>query len=121
MAAMKSAHAAPAFDSDSVVLHVDNCSSRCLTNNISDIDKPPVMVRGNVKGLGGQRVAVKGVGTISWTFDDDNGRAHNFKIPGSLYVPDSPATLFHHNIGLRQTKMNTHAPMVHGKERLPGR
>ena len=44
--------------------------------------------------MGGDNVAVKGVGTLRWTFDDENGISHIFLIPGSLYIPDSPARLF---------------------------
>ena len=44
--------------------------------------------------MGGDNVAVKGVGTLRWTFDDNNGLSHIFLIPGLLYIPDSPARLF---------------------------
>ena len=82
------------FDSDSVELHVDNCASRCLTNNIGDFVRPPTLVSGRVNGIGGNKVLVVAVGTIKWTFDDDSGKSHTFLIPGSLYVPSSPARLF---------------------------
>jgi hypothetical protein len=82
------------FDSDSVTIHIDNCASRCISNSISDFVKPPQKVIGRVKGMGGDNVAVKGVGTLRWTFDDENGLSHIFLIPGSLYIPDSPARLF---------------------------
>jgi GAG-pre-integrase domain len=82
------------FDSDSVVIHVDNCASRCITNSLTDLVKPPQKVIGRVKGMGGDKVAVAAVGTLRWTFDDDDGMTHAFLIPGSLYIPDSPARLF---------------------------
>ena len=82
------------FDSDSVIIHVDNCASRCITNSMADFVKPPQKVIGRVKGMGGDKVAVAAVGTIRWTFDDDDGISHAFLIPGSLYIPDSPARLF---------------------------
>ena len=44
--------------------------------------------------MGGDNVAVTAVGTIRWSFDDDNGMTHTFLIPGSLYIPSSPARLF---------------------------
>ena len=44
--------------------------------------------------MGGDNVAVKAVGTIRWTFDDDDEVSHAFLIPGSLYIPDYPARLF---------------------------
>lgn len=82
------------FDSDSVTLHIDNCASRCITNSLSDFVATPQKVIGRVKGMGGDKVAVKAVGTIRWAFDDDDGISHTFLIPGSLYIPDSPARLF---------------------------
>jgi hypothetical protein len=44
--------------------------------------------------MGGDMVAVKAVGTIRWAFDDDDGVSHFFLIPGTLYIPASPARLF---------------------------
>lgn len=87
------AHLAP-FGSDSVELFVDNCASRCVTNKVSDFIKAPQLVAGRVKGISGAKVAVKARGTIRWAWEDDEGRAHSFLIPGSLYVPDSPVKLF---------------------------
>ena len=37
------------FDSDSYLLHVDNCASRCVTNNANDFVRPPELVQGRVK------------------------------------------------------------------------
>ena len=82
------------FDSDSVTLHVDNCASRCITHSLKDFVTPPRAVNGRVRGMGGDNVAVTAVGTIRWSFDDDNGMTHTFLIPGSLYIPSSPARLF---------------------------
>jgi hypothetical protein len=82
------------FDSDSVVIHVDNCASRCITNALSDFVGDPQQVVGRVKGMGGDKVAVQAVGTIKWNVEDDDGISHSFMIPGSLYIPDSPARLF---------------------------
>jgi hypothetical protein len=83
------------FDSDSVVIHIDNCASRCITNSLTDFVKPPQKVIGRVKGMGGSnKVAVAAVGTIRWTFDDDDGMSHAFLIPGAPYIPESLARLF---------------------------
>jgi hypothetical protein len=82
------------FDSDAVLLHVDNCASRCVTNNIGDFVRAPTTVSGRVKGIGGTKVLVVAIGTIKWTFDDNDGNTHSFLIPGSLYIPTSPARIF---------------------------
>ena len=92
LATSSQAHKAP-FNSDSVIIHVDNCASRCITNSLGDFVRPPQKVVGRVKGMGGDKVAVSAIGTIRWTFDDDNGRTHTFLIPGTLYIPESPARL----------------------------
>ena len=82
------------FDFDSVTLQVDNCASRCITHSLKDFATPPRATTGRVRGMGGDNVAVEAVGTIRWSFDDDKGMTHTFLIPGSLYIPSSPARLF---------------------------
>ena len=48
-----------------------------------------------MKGFdGNKKVAVSVVGTIKWDFEDKNGTAHSFLIPGSLCIPSDPAKLF---------------------------
>jgi hypothetical protein len=32
-------------------------------------------------------------GTLKWIFEDDEGKAHTFLLPGSLYTPDIPVRL----------------------------
>jgi hypothetical protein len=122
------------FDSDSVVLHVDNCASRCITPSIDDFVTAPRKVIGRVRGMGGDRVAVSAVGTIRWTFDDDAGMSHAFLIPGSLYIPDSPARLFSPQHWAQERKDNfpkrngtwqatfaDHVKLVWGQERFSRR
>ena len=82
------------FDSNSVVIHVDDCATRCITNSISDFIRPLQKVIGRVKGMGGDKIAVTAVGTIRWRVDDEDGTSHSFLILGSLYIPESPARLF---------------------------
>lgn len=66
------------FDSDVVLLlRVDNCASRCITNNVGDFVEAPTIARGRVKGLGGNKASVVAVGTIKWIFDNDGGNSHS--------------------------------------------
>lgn len=95
----KGVHRQPSFDSDSVEIHVDNCALRCITNNARDFVKPPQLAVGRVKGLCGQKVAVHAIGTIRWTFEDDEGTLHAFLVPGTLYVSDSLAKRLSRNTG----------------------
>ena len=57
--------------------------------------------------MGGDHVAVSGVGTLRWAIDDENGVKHIFMIPGSLYIPDSPARLFSPQHWAQERKDNT--------------
>ena len=107
------------FDSDSVTLHIDNCASRCITHSLGDFVTDPQKVIGRVKGIGGDNIAVQAVGTIRWTFDDDDGVAHSFLIPGhftsrSRLLGSSPR-----NTGRRPGRTTHHRRMEHGKPRLP--
>lgn len=111
-ASAKSNHRKTTFNSDSVTIHVDNCASRCITNNRSDFIKAPKRVIGRVKGMGSNNVAVQGIGTIQWFIDDDNGRKHKFLIPGSLYIPESPARLFSPQHWAQEQKDNS--PQANG-------
>ena len=111
-AGSKPNHQTTTFNSDSVVIHVDNCASRCITNDRTDFIKTPKQVVGRVKGMGSNNVSVQGIGTIKWVIDDDNGRKHEFLIPGSLYIPDSPARLFSPQHWAQEQKDNS--PLANG-------
>jgi hypothetical protein len=55
------------FDTDSVTLALDNCSSFCLTNNLGDfIGKKPRKVMKDLLGLGSAQVYFEG--TVRWAF-----------------------------------------------------
>ena len=91
--ALRPHHMAP-FDSDSYPIKVNNCCSKCITNNKDDFERPPRTVwYTTVKGLGGHRTAVTHTGTIIWHVEDDQGRVHRFRIPGSYYTKDANTRL----------------------------
>jgi hypothetical protein len=72
-----------AFDSDSKQVAIDNCSSRSLTTSRKDF--VPGMIRKcnvAVSGVGGQ-IRCKIKGTVCWTFEDDQGRPHDFLLPNT--------------------------------------
>ena len=84
------------FDSDSFTINIDNCASRCMTNNINHFISPPNQPAFNtkVKGIKSNTfLEVKGEGTIKWKIADDDGRVHSHIIHNALYVPDIPACL----------------------------
>jgi hypothetical protein len=80
------------FDSDSVTLALDNCSSYCLTNDMKDfVDKPQKIHKG-LMGLGTAQIHYQG--TVIWSFEDDTGKVHSWKLPNTNYSPDTPIRLF---------------------------
>ena len=105
------------FDSDIVTLQVDSCASRCTTNLLQDFVRPPQKVIGRVKGMGGDKMAVTAVGTVKWRVDDEDGVSHSFLIPGSLYIPDSPARLFSPQHWAQESKDDVPMKMGHGRQR----
>ncbi len=80
------------YDSDSFWIAVDNCCSRCITNNLSDFVSPPTRVNVSVRGIGGS-VTANLVGTVKWSIEDDSGVVHTFLITNTFYNADSPYRL----------------------------
>lgn len=83
------------FDTDSFDIGVDNHASRCMSNDRKHFVGNITPLKGHkVKGIGNKMLQVKGVGTISWKIEDDQGMVHKIHIKGSLYVPDLPICLW---------------------------
>ena len=81
------------WDTDSSRIHVDNCASYSISNDIKDFMTKPKATNKSVKGISGTISQVK-TGTILWYIEDDNGKVHAMVLPGSLYIPESPSKLF---------------------------
>ena len=84
--------AADPYDSDSYLILIDNCCSACVTNNIKDFDCKPAKVNASVKGVGGA-IKLTHKGIVKWSFQDDQGRSHTFRIKDSFYAPNAPCRL----------------------------
>lgn len=80
------------YDSNSYLLMIDNCCSKCVTNCKEDFMGAPQPVQAQINGVGGP-VPVLFKGTVKWRMEDDLGRVHDFLIPGSVCS--------HCNIGVR--------------------
>jgi hypothetical protein len=80
------------YDTDSKIIRIDNCASYSISFDKNDFITPLKPVRQKVKGLGG---VFEGLQTeiIEWTIEDDEGMPYFIKLPGSLYVPNSPSRL----------------------------
>ena len=76
------------FDTDSASIGIDNRCSACISHCQSDFE-PESLRKCNrvVKGFGGSRVTNVQVGTLRWSWEDDDGVIYNFRIPNSYYVP----------------------------------
>ena len=80
------------YDSDSYILAIDNCSSRCITNNLSDYISKPQKVEVKVRGIAGT-VSATYKGTVRWKIEDDAGVTHTWLIPDTYYHTTSPYRL----------------------------
>ena len=77
------------FDTDSFLISVDNCASRCLANNTAYFENlRPLspLDHDHVGGINGG-VDVKMMGTFVFDIEDDSGALHTIKIPNSAFVP----------------------------------
>jgi hypothetical protein len=80
------------WDTDSKSIHIDNCTSFSITNDLKDFESNPESIDKQVKGIGG---LIKDInrGTFIWRIEDNIGCVHQLKLPGSLYLPKSPIKL----------------------------
>ena len=81
------------FDCDSKLIGIDNRCSACISPDIDDFIGKVTKTDKTIRGFGGQRVCNVFTGTIGWSWYDDQGKLHKFKIPHSYYVPDAEARL----------------------------
>jgi hypothetical protein len=79
------------FDSDSFEICIDNCASRCMTNQINYFIMPPEPLKiqqQTVQGINTDKpLEVKEEGAIQWKIEDDIGQVHSHQIKRALYVP----------------------------------
>ena len=80
------------FDTDSFQIAIDNCCSRCITNDTDDFISPPETININVSRVGGQSAVTKR-GTVRWRITDDDGRVHTLTIPNTYYSTEVPYRL----------------------------
>ena len=73
------------FDTDSFVLGFDNHASACISNDRQHFKDMREWKGSNLKGVG--QTPIKGIGTLCWVLEDDNGRKVKLFIKDSLYVP----------------------------------
>jgi len=80
------------YDSDSFLIAIDNCCSKCMTNNKQDFVGPMTRANVKIKGINGiSQTCFRG--TVKWSFEDSQGRRYDHIIPGAYYCPDLPCRL----------------------------
>ena len=101
-----------AFDSDSQIIWVDNHASRCISDKISDfITELKPSKNNKFRGAGGN-IQIKGIGTLRWRIQDDEGKHHGIYIKNALYIPDLPISLLSPQHWSQQA--NDNAPQKNG-------
>ena len=90
--AMNAEHSRPQgrgviFDLDSKPIGVDNRCSACISHRPEDFIGELQDCKRTIKAFGGTRSFDVKIGTLQWTWEDDDGRVHLFVIPKSYYVP----------------------------------
>ena len=81
------------FDSDSAPIGVDNRCTACISHIAEDFIGNLVDSKRTIKGFGGSRTAGIKMGTLRWSWLDNAGIEHTFKIPNSYYVPQGKVRL----------------------------
>ena len=69
------------FDSDSKLVGIDNRCSACISPDINDFVGRIVKSNNTITGFGGTTITKVYRGTIAWSWYDDEGALHRFKIP----------------------------------------
>ena len=74
-------------DTDSSQIGVDNRCTACISNKVEDFLNDLTHSKRVIKGFGGSQTTNLMVGTLKWSWADDEGIIHDFLIPHSYYVP----------------------------------
>ena len=80
-------------DTDSDTIGIDNRCSACISHRIEDFIGNPVESKRTIRGFGGTHTKNIMMGTLKWSWLDDNGQSHTFHIPNSYYVPHGSVRL----------------------------
>jgi len=82
------------FDSESVPIRINNCCSKCITNDVKDLIPSTIKATTKVvRGFKGEECAATCRGTLQWTWDDNMGVETVFLIPNSYLVPEAVSKL----------------------------
>eukprot|EP00957_Ditylum_brightwellii_P110385 8418844-Ditylum_brightwellii.AAC.1 len=83
------------MDLDSFMIHVNNCASACVANDVNHvISAVEILSEQYIRAMGGRLIKVHDKGTICWNTQDDEGKVHAVYIKDALYVPDATCILY---------------------------
>ena len=81
------------FDTDSAAIGIDNRCSACISHIAEDFIGNLADSNRTIKGFAGTKTTGIKIGTIKWSWLDDDGIEHTFNIPNSYYVPQGKMRL----------------------------
>ena len=56
-------------------------------------DKIELIISNGVETIGEKDLIPKGIGTVSWSWNDDEGQVHTIKLNNVIYFPESPVNI----------------------------
>ncbi len=92
------------FDTDSQMIGIDNRASGCFSHVSTDFVGPLRDTNKIVKGFGGITTSSVKIGTLKWSWLDDEGKEWTHYIPNSYYSPAGGVRLLSPQHFAQQTK-----------------
>ena len=81
------------FDSDSAPVGIDNRCLACIGHIPEDFIGDLVDTDRTIRGFAGTKISRVKIGTLRWSWLDDQGIEHTFNIPKSYFVPQGKVRL----------------------------
>jgi hypothetical protein len=100
------------FDGDTYQILVDGGCSYCITNDMRHFVGTPKETNVSVKGIGGQMVQATFIGTVKWSYANDQGQIHDEYIRNTYYNEGSQYCLYSPQHVAQQA--NDHYPKRNG-------
>ena len=82
------------FDSDSTTVVCNNSANIHICNDKQHfVDELRPVAQHKVATIGGRGHAPSGIGTVEWTWCDDKGKRHTYRVRNVLFFPQSPINI----------------------------
>ena len=93
LSATTAAHNYESFETDSSLVGFDIRCLECISHKVTDFVGELVECHRTIKGFGGTRTTNIKMGTIKWSWLDDEGMVTTHRIPNSYYAPEGELRL----------------------------